>query len=91
MNSRVMSDAYFSLTRETISWIAARSRTTSATPSTTTGSVGLSVVTTHRGSARRFRALRDCRLLLNQTDSSFQIPQTGITWGRPSGHTVATQ
>jgi hypothetical protein len=30
-------------------------------------------------------------LLLNQTDSSCQIPQTGITCGRPSGHTVAIQ
>jgi hypothetical protein len=78
-------------TRETSSWIAPSSRITSATPSTTTGSMALSVVTTQRGSARRLRALRDRALLLNQTDSSCQIPQTGITWGRPSGHTVATQ
>src|SRR5215211_1385437 len=91
MNSRVISDEYLSFSRETSSWIAASSRITSATPSRTTGSMWLSVVTTQRGSARRLRALRDCTLLLNQTDSSCQIPQTGITWGRPSGHTVATQ
>jgi hypothetical protein len=78
-------------TVETSARIAPSSRTTSAIPSTTTGSIALSMVTTQRGSARRLRALRDCALLLNQTDSWCQIPQTGITWGRPSGPTVAIQ
>jgi hypothetical protein len=36
-------------------------------------------------------ALRDCTLLLNQTDLSCQMPQTGMTFGRRTGHTVATQ
>ena len=66
--------------------------TTSAEPSTTTGSSALSVVIVQRGSAARFRALRDRRPLLNHSAPPCQTPQTGITWGRPSlGRTVATQ
>lgn len=65
--------------------------TTSAVPSTTTGSTGLSVVTTQRGSAARLRALRERRLLENQNAPSCQTPQTGMACGRPSGQLVATQ
>jgi hypothetical protein len=52
---------------------------------------GLLVVTTQRGSAARFRVLRDRPELLNQNDSACHNPHTGITCGRPSGHVVASQ
>ncbi len=60
-------------------------------PSTTTGFLASSVVTTHRGLAARFFDLRDGRLLLNQKDSSCHIPHTGIAWGLASGHMVTIQ
>ena len=71
--------------------IASRSCTSSAAPSTTTGSFASSVATTQRGSAATLRALRDRRPLLNQNARSSHTPQTGIEWGRPSGHTLVSQ
>jgi len=53
--------------------------------------VASSVVTTQLGSRERFRVLRDWTLLLNQNVLSSHIPQTGMTCGRPSAQTLATQ
>lgn len=67
-----------------------RAVTRSATPSTTTGSLASSVVTMHRASNVRLRALRERPPVENHNASSCQTPHTGMRWGRPSGHTVAT-
>ncbi len=63
-----------------------------AMPSMTTGSEASSVVMQQRGSAARLRTLREPAALVNQSVlSSSHMPQTGMTCGRPSGQTVATQ
>jgi hypothetical protein len=49
------------------------------------------VVTQQRGSAARLRTLREPAALVNQSMLSSHMPQTGMTCGRPSGQTVATQ
>ena len=71
--------------------IAAGSRVTSATPSTMTGFSASSVVTVHRGSAARLRALTDRPPHENHSRPSCQTPHTGDACGRPSGRTVDTQ
>ena len=62
-----------------------------AVPSITTGSRASSVVTTHRGSAVRFRTLRDRTALVNHRMLSSHMPQTGIECGLPSGQLLVTQ
>jgi hypothetical protein len=49
------------------------------------------VVMQQRGSAVRFRIFREPTALVNQSMLSSHMPQTGMTCGRPSGQTVATQ
>ena len=60
-------------------------------PSMTTGSEASSVVMQQRGSAVRLRIFREPTALVNQSMLSSHMPQTGMTCGRPSGQTVATQ
>ncbi len=88
---RLMSVAYFAFIKSITRCSAAGSVTIRAVPSTTTGSLASSVVTTQRGSRVRFRVFRDRTLLLNQSVLSSHTPQTGITCGLPSSQTLATQ
>jgi len=62
-----------------------------AVPSMMTGSPASSVVTTQRGSAVRFWALREAALVVNHSVLSSHMPQTGMECGRPSGQTDTTQ
>ena len=64
--------------------MAAGSSSTSAWPSSTTGSSASSVVTVQRPSSARLRAFLEPRALLDHSIPSVHTPQTGITCGRPS-------
>jgi MFS transporter, DHA2 family, multidrug resistance protein len=90
-NSTVMPASYLAFMRSTKRATASNWVTSAALPSSTTGSAASSVVTTQRASAARLRALRDRRLLLNQSAARSHTPHTGITCGLPSGHRVVTQ
>ena len=56
-----------------------------------TGSPASSVVTTQRGSALRFLALRDWTPEVNHSVLSSHMPQTGMACGWPSGQIDTTQ
>ena len=86
-----MPESYFSFIRPSARPMLASSVMICAVPSMITGSLASSVVTTHRGSARRFRALRERTPQVNHSTPSSHMPHTGIECGRPSGQADETQ